>query len=810
MDLYEIPHPDNFSFVERVEMRGKILRTQAPSETLRCQIEDLGEDVFCLSLAAPGWKRREGLLSLHREFHPGGGYSLSLGKKGDLCLVEKAASRSREVAPTTELRRRRAPRTVLWGRPGRAVGKNGPAWMFRFDLEQSDRFFGMGEKWGPLEKHGTRSQFYNTDVWAAHPGDKVWFADVSSPYASIPYVILERRGCFMGLLIDSGYRAFVDLGSRLSMGGAVGGETQSAEEFFLGAVDGKPVLYVVVATTLRELTKKLQRLVGTTPRPPLWALGHQQSRWGYASTKDLLDLDREFSAHDIPNHGLWLDIDYMQDFGVFSTRKGAFDAASLRALSAKRRPIVPIIDPGVKVQPGSEVYESGLSGGHFCLAPSGRPYTGVVWPGKTHFPDFSQDKTRRWWAGLVAAFKGSRFAGFWLDMNDPATGPIENDSMLFSQGQRAHATFHNQYALGMAMATHAGLLEADPQARPFLLTRSGSTGIQRFAAVWTGDNFSNFHHLARTIPISVNLALSGVPFNGADVPGFGGDASDELAELYYQATFLFPFFRNHAVHGCRPQEPWAFGARTTSILRRYIRLRYRLLPYLYQLFIAHEKTGEPILGPLFLDTPSESPPREDQYMIGAALMFAPQLDQKAGRDVWLPPGHWYDLRDGAWTKGGRSVRMAAVRGQTSMYAHSGSIVPLAKERQLCPTDGGAPQEQCLLGDLEIHVFLRSGESAQLNYVVDDGRTRAYLKGEESMITIRCGRRGDRFVLDYRLVHRAESFLGLSFCVVLHGAPRGSSLRVGAEKVRLSTASLRLTGGRLEVLRTNTRRPFVLL
>ena len=516
----------------------------------------------------------------------------------------------------------------------------------------------------------------------------------------------------------------------------------SGSEFFLGAPDGAPELYFLVGPSLAVLTEKLQRLCGTTPLPPLWALGHHQSRWGYASSADLEALDRSFREHDCPCDGLWFDIDYMRGFRVFTFDPQGFAQPKAEILELRRRGrhIVPILDPGVKVDPDFEVDRDGLERGIFCLNSNGDPYVGFVWPGATHFPDFSLPEARHWWAAHVAEFAETGVSGAWIDMNDPSTGPSEQSEMYFGQGRHAHECFHNQYALGMAKSTREGFLAHDPDRRPFLLSRSAFIGSSRYTAVWTGDNFSNEHNLALTIPMSLNLALSGLPFNGPDVPGFGGDATEALAITWYKAGFLFPFFRNHSGKGTRAQEPWAFGAEVLEVLRHYIRLRYTLLPYLYNLFVDQEERGSAIMRPLFYDFEDRASLAldhiDDQFMLGPCLMHAPIIRLGAEeRDLILPDTRWFGLFDGVWHEGGRTVLVSTDRQSTPLFVREGSLVPMRPE---IPIDAATD-----LSQIDFHCFLAldfAGQ-ARAQYRFDDGETFAYRQGKRSSFEVHVNRDG---------------------------------------------------------------------
>lgn len=768
MELHRIPHLDNFDYVHSVVGRGRVRRAHTKRLRLACRVDHLGDDVFRLSLLGGPWKARAAIHPLNAGFEGPRNQDLRLDAAGALSLRPRASSRT----------------SSLVGAPGASLGVSARAWILRLVSVPDDRYFGMGEKWGPLEKRGLRSQFWNTDVWASYDPACIEAADVDPTYASIPYLIIERSGTWFGILLDSPYPAFMATAPGTSLfddGGPFSSEKGDASrpahpELYLGAAGGSPNVYFLVDRTLRSLTRKLQRLVGVTPRPPLWALGHHQSRWGYATADHLSDLDRRFRQHRIPNDGLWLDIDYMDGYRVFTCRPGALPECELARLREAGRHIVAILDPGVKVDAGYDVYDEGLAGEHFCLAPSGRPYTGIVWPGRTHFPDFSQRRTRDWWADRVARFARRGFDGFWVDMNEPSTGPVEARSMLFSSGRVEHEAFRNQYGLAMAQATRAGLQKARPSLRPFVVTRAASTGVGAVAAMWTGDNMSSFTHLARALPTSLNLALSGVAFQGPDVPGFGGDATSDLAVRFYQATFLFPFLRNHSVQGSRHQEPWALGRDALRVIRRMIVLRYRFLPYLYQLFVDHERTGEPVLGTVFMDGPSSKESlREDELMIGPHLLHAPVVGPRQERTVFLPRGLWYCLRTGQWLEGARTIEARVGRSETALYVRNGAVLPLANRSSIARAQRGEAG-LVSLRDVDLHLFLHAASgrepvSGSLDYTVDDGATVAYRRGEERRVRFDVCLRDGRIEIASTTLREPAGrggSLGVSVRPVVHG------------------------------------------
>lgn len=715
MYFRKFPHPANFAFVKTSRaQRARVGRT-----TVQARFERFEGDVFRLRLSSSLWganPSQAGLTPPPRSTR--GTVSAELDPSWALTVQDNQG------------------RILLRAPRHRAFGVSGESSMFLFEHQEGDQFYGMGEKLLGLELSGKQSKFWNTDAF----GDFYWkeiFDDRTDPlYASFPYLIIKRGNTFVGLLLDNPHATFINTGATVqAAGGQMTLGAPDLKAIIIGAERGASDLYVIVGPSLPELTRKLQHLVGLTPLPPVWAIGYHQCRWGYKSAEDLEELDRKFRQHGIPCDGLWLDIDYMDAYKVFTWQKKLFPnlKRTLKQLEARGRRVVPIIDPGVKKQKGYPVYDDGQRRRAFCQNPQGGDFIGLVWPGETAFPDFSLPAARDWWAGWVRDFARQGFRGTWIDMNDPSTGAVQNNAMLFNHGRAAHDTFHNQYASGMAKATRAGFEAAHPGRRTFVISRSGYTGISRHAALWTGDNCANYHHLRQSIPTSLNLALSGVPFNGPDIGGFCGQTTAALMRDWQKAGFLFPFCRNHAAHDAARKEPWVFDALTLKILTHYIRLRYKLRPYLYQLFQNQAARGDAMLRPLFYefdDHPDWPLGRiEDQFMVGPALLQAPVVWENSTQREVLLPGNtaWWSALNARWLQGPRRLTARVKPLQTPLYVRDGQIVPMTPSE---PKDNRYHG-----GHVEAHVFLRRTGAGQAHYTYrwDDGDTLAYRDGAFSEV-----------------------------------------------------------------------------
>jgi alpha-glucosidase len=524
-------------------------------------------------------------------------------------------------------------------------------------------------------------------------------------------------------------------------------------------------------------------------------MGYHQCRWGYQAESDFTALKDDFQKFDIPVSALWYDIDYMDEYRVFTWDRTDFPAPAELNNTLKEAGIrtVTIIDPGVKLESGYPVYDGGKEQDVFCKTASGRDYVGSVWPGDTVFPDFTLETVRDWWADQVAGFlRKSAIDGVWLDMNDPSTGFSIAEDMRFENGEVAHDRYHNQYANFMARASLKGFDRIDPQARPFLLTRSAFTGIQRYSAVWTGDNASNWRHLRMSIPCTINLGLSGVAFNGPDVGGFMGHTTPELLVRWYQAGFLFPFFRNHTMLNSKAQEPWQFGTECLAYVRETIKTRYRLLPYLYNCFFEHYLTGDPILRPLMYEYQGrEFENLDDQFLIGSQIMIAPILHgEEQGREIvtrgarcqlrsiTFPPGWWFDLNRDEWVEGAKTIRYAAGLDEVPLFIRDGSIIPYYP--------GPLRNSLMDLKALELHIFSRE-QPASLSYFIDDRQTRRYQTGDYNTVQIDA-RIGDRQI-QVNISEKGNHQTGtVEFAPVLYGR-QGEWRAVTVVNGRSKTANL---------------------
>ncbi len=541
---------------------------------------------------------------------------------------------------------------------------------FTQQLSTEERIFGLGERTSSLNKRGQAFPIWNIDPHKGHNDQTL------TMYTSIPFYLglTLENGRANGVLIDHSGKIEMDI-------------AKTNNNLLSATLEGDSmVVYFFMGPTAAQVMQQFTELTGRMPLPPRWAIGYHQCRWGYTTQERVLEVADKLRQHHHPCDALWLDIDYMNGYRDFTWNPESYPHPEemTRQLHAQGLHLVTIIDPGLKIDENYGPYQEGTKQGLFCRLEDGELFKGNVWPGTCAFPDFSQEQVRTWWGNLYKGMVEQGLDGAWNDMNEPALTnammeddtPLESNTMPDSVLHHAgganptgqdgppvlHKFFHNAYGMEMARGTHDGLLRLRPDKRPFVLTRSGTTGVQRYAAIWTGDNWSRWADIPMAMPMCLNLSMSGVPFVGVDIGGFWAESNGELLVRFAQLGALLPFCRNHNAINQPDQEPWAFGEPYESAYRTAIETRYRLLPYLYTLFHEASVSGAPIIRPLYYHYPNDEQAcdMEDEYLVGDTLLTAPVYQSgAASRDVYLPAGLWFDYWSNAEYPGNVTTEIAA-------------------------------------------------------------------------------------------------------------------------------------------------------
>ncbi len=555
------------------------------------------------------------------------------------------------------------------------------------NIRSESAIHGLGEKALGMNLRGTKSMIWNHDANGLYgPGD-------DPLYLTIPF--------YIDIYADNGYFILYNNPSRADFDLCYSERNEIKTRFASGGLD-----YFIGLGDLRELTEKYTMLSGLPPLPPTWSLGFHQSRYSYMGTDEVKSVYDNFVRNKLPISAIHLDIDYMNGYRIFSFNPDTFNGIKELAgeLLENGVRLVTIIDPAVKFDHEYEMYREGVENKYFVNSPDGNILYAPVWAGMSAFPDFTNSETRRWWGRKYNFYFEKGISGFWHDMNEPAAFTLWGDNSLpdsarLSEGD--HLTVHNLYGLFMAKAGYEGILSIRPYERPFILSRSGWAGIQRYAFVWTGDTASTWAEMHSTIATILNMGLSGIQFTGVDVGGFSGNPSDELFLRWFQMATFLPFFRVHSSKGTRMREPWLFGERYLEIFRKFLNLRYSLFPYIYTLSYEAHITGHPLVRPAsWLDTSYDSS-ADSVFMLGDNLFIAPVLTNNQ-RDsiILLPSGKWYNFWDSSSAEG--LVKIELKEDEIPVFVKAGSILPLEKD-----------------GQLTLHVYM--GDEGSGSLYMDDGR-----------------------------------------------------------------------------------------
>ncbi|MCE7733694.1 MAG: alpha-glucosidase [Candidatus Heimdallarchaeota archaeon] len=579
-----------------------------------------------------------------------------------------------------------------------------------------DHLYGLGEKNGGLNKQGGKWEFWNID-------NSSFEVNHDPLYKSYPILILSNKETWIALILDyPGYQMW-DLKESASL--QIDLETR---EF---------ILHVSVSDNPKSLSKSITRLLGQMDLPPLWALGYHQSRWSYHPKSEVLRIAKTLREKNIPCDAIYLDIDYMDDFKCFTWDEVNFGnlpelITELHEMDFK---VVPMIDPGIKVDESYGVYTEGKDKGYFCQF-EGEEYQDTVWPGMCAFPDFFREDVREWWKENYQELLDIGVDGFFNDMNEVSTfnlrGTMPNMvKHKINNEEVDHYKVHNLYSQMMAKASYDGLNSLLAPKRTFLLIRSSYLGSQKYGFIWTGDNKSDWDHMAQSIPKLINSGLSGHFANGADVGGFRENPDSELFVRWLQLSVFYPLCRNHTAISTNGQEPWVFGEEIEEISRKFISLRYKLLPYFYTWFRYAARIGVPLLRPLWMEYPNDEHCYDEswtdtQFFFGPDIMVAPILTANSEmREIYLPVGIWYDFFSLQKYEGSQIITYDASLNAMPIFVKEGAIIPIYEHV-------GINVENTSLNEIS---YLTFGEPNEGYLYRDDGATNKYLKGDFNLFRI---------------------------------------------------------------------------
>jgi alpha-glucosidase len=578
-------------------------------------------------------------------------------------------------------------------------------------LHHKELIYGLGDKTCGTNLSGKKFENWCSDAFG--------FGRETDPlYRAVPFYYALNQGIAYGIYLDNTYKSHFDFGNT------------DPDTTIISADGGTMDYYFMYGPGLLAVARAYARLTGKLQLPPMWAIGYHQCRWSYYPHSRVLEIAQQFRDLEIPCDAIYLDIDYMDGYRCFTWNKSHFPDP--KKLIAELKEIgfqtVVMIDPGIKEDPDYAVYQEGMAKGMFVRTADGGVAKAPVWPGFCAFPDYSNPKVRKWWGNLYTElYQEQGVAGFWNDMNEPAVFHVNHKTlpdfvMHDGDGQvSSHRKIHNVYGLLMSQASWEGFRTLQPEKRPYLLTRASFSGGQRYAAVWTGDNFSEWEHLQVANIQCQRLSVSGFSFCGTDIGGFAGSCEAELFVRWLQLSVFHPLMRVHSmghhesgdampaeeaqltdpVLHQTDQEPWSFGEKWTDLAKKAIELRYHLLPCLYTALWRSAQDGTPVLRHLvFAD---ENDPKlfeqERDFLFGEHVLVSPVIQPKVQRQgVYLPKGNWYYFWTGHPASGEMFVNV--MPDQVPFFIREGAVLPIYPVMQWT---GEKPIEE-----LTLYVYYKNG------------------------------------------------------------------------------------------------------
>lgn len=589
-------------------------------------------------------------------------------------------------------------------------------------MPADENYYGLGDKAGPMNRRNRAFTMWNTDEFG--------WQEYSDPlYKTIPFFIGMRAGKAYGVFFDNTWRSAFDFGK------------ESPDYFSFGAEGGELNYYFFAGPEPKKVVSAYTALVGRTPLPPLWSLGYQQSRYSYFPEARAREIVSTMRSKKIPLDAIYFDIDYQQGNAPFTVNRQYFPTFEkmLGDFRAQGVHTILITDLHIKksADPGYAPYDTGTREDTFIKNADGSVFVGTVWPGDSVFPDFTLTRVRDWWGGLYKDFVSMGAAGFWNDMNEPSVFQRADKTMPRTVRHRLddgtsldHRAIHNVLGMENVRATYDGLRKLQADERPFVLTRAAYAGAERYAATWTGDNSSTWNHLSMSTPMLMSMGISGFSLVGDDIGGFAGSPTADLLTRWFEVGALNPIYRDHTAKDTADQEPWVSGPEHEAIRRKYIELRYRLMPYLYTGIEEASRTGIPLMRPLFLEYPEAPDFYGDNrdFLFGRDFFVAPIVTEMVdAENVKLPPGDWYDFWNGEKHNNATTLRLHPKLEEMPLFVRAGAIIPMQAVVQ--------STQETPSGPLQLRVY--PGADCHGALYQDDGHTFAYQRGEVLRISYSC-------------------------------------------------------------------------
>lgn len=598
--------------------------------------------------------------------------------------------------------------TVLPASPVRFIttGPNDPlpVGRFNFALDPHDNFYGLGDKSGVPNRRGRRFAMFNRDSLG-------YDAETSDPlYKSIPFFLKtnsRKKKMVTGLFFPAGLVNYVDLG-------------RESIFFYSLELSGGPYEYFLfLGEDYKEVLSSYCTVTGLPALPPLYSFGFFGSSMNYADPDDsprrILEYFANVEKHGIPCEGMYLSSGYLRHGNgkryAFMWNKQKFPDASgyIGALKERGYHLCMNIKPGILVS--HPWYDELAAKGYFLKDAHGNPYKEFFWGGEASLVDFSNPGAAAWWQSqLKEQYLDKGCSGIWNDNNE------------FELEDKEMSAFKNRSVMPvlMAKASYEIAKKLSPSERPWIYSRSGYSGIQRYARTWSGDNTSTWETLHYNQYQGLGLGLAALPFVGHDLGGFYGDAPEEellvrsCQGAVFQARFVIHSWRENG----QPTEPWTYPGALAKI-RHFVQEHYRFMPYIYNSSIESARTGVPLDRPLFLEFPNDSRISDSavESLFGPSVLKLLAVGKGMKTiSTYLPAGaSWYYVPEEKLYRGGTVLDALASMDRTLWCARAGSVIPTAPGLSTLST-GFFP-----LVDFLIFPPDRK-QNAVYDYVEDDGKT----------------------------------------------------------------------------------------
>ncbi len=642
--------------------------------------------------------------------------------------------------------------------------------------QPGESYYGLGDK--PVDNNlkGKRFENWVTDSYA-------YGRDTDPIYKAIPFYTGLHNKKSYGVFFDNTFRSFFDFCN----------ERRNITSFW--AQGGEMNYYFIYGPKMSDVVESYTDLTGKPHEmPALWTLGYHQCKWSYYPESNVKEITAKFRELEIPCDAIYLDIDYMEGFRCFTWSKEYFPDPKrmVKELADDGFKTIVIIDPGIKIDMDYSVFKEGLDKDYFCKRADGPYMKGKVWPGECYFPDFTNPEVRDWWSDLFKELvEDIGVKGVWNDMNEPAVMDVPgktfpNDVRHDYDGNHcSHRKAHNVYGMQMARATYQGLKKFSYPKRPFVITRAAYSGTQRYTSSWTGDNIATWDHLTIANLQAQRMCMSGFSFIGSDIGGFAEQPNGELYARWIQLGIFHPFCRTHSSGDHGDQEPWAFGKTITDVVRKFIEIRYQLLPYLYTAFWRYAEEGTPILKSLVLYD-QEDPQthyRNDEFVFGEKILACPITGpNQNGRRMYFPLGKWYNFWNDEVIDGGTEQWVDADLDSMPIFVKEGAIIPKYPVQQYVG--------EKTIDELLLDVYYKEGkENSEVYEDATDGYD--YIKGRYSLRTFKLSGKKKELIIQQ---HKSGKFITTykTFKLNLHGLPFKIS-KVEVDNVEIPLKELKLNG-----------------